>query len=61
MALSTAIVLEEAVDMVQEMERRLVKVIRGRKLVPELRGRALKVDRCHCTDVFLREASTIGT
>ena len=50
---------EEAVDMVQETVRRLVKVIKARKLVPELRDQALKVARCHYTEDYLREVSQI--
>ena len=54
---SIAIISEEVVDTVQEMVRQLVRVIRVRRLVPEHPDRALKVDRCLCTDEFRREAS----
>ena len=37
--------------MVQAMVRPLVRATRVRKLVPEHRDQALKVDRCHYTDV----------
>ena len=36
---------------VQAMVRPLVRATRVRKLVPEHRDQALKVDRCHYTDV----------
>ena len=48
---SIAIILEEAAAMVQAMVRPLVRATRVRKLVPEHRDQALKVDRCHYTDV----------
>jgi hypothetical protein len=47
--------------MVRETARPQVKVIKVRRLVPELPDQVLKVDRCLCTDVFLREASPIET
>ena len=49
------IILEEVVDTVQETARQLVRVIRVRRLVLEHQDQALKVVRCHYTDVFLRE------
>ena len=56
-----AIISEEVVDTVQEMVRLLVRDTRVRKLVLELRDQVLKVDRCHYTDVFLREVSLAET
>ena len=50
---------EEAVDMVQEMVRQLVRAIRDRRLVQELQDQALKVVRCHYTEEFQREDSQI--
>ena len=55
------IILEEAVAMVQVMARQLVRAIKVRKLVLELRDQVSKVDRCHYTDVFLREVSLAET
>jgi hypothetical protein len=55
------IILEEAVDTVQEMARPQVRVIRDRRLVQELQDLVLKVVRCHYTDVFLREVSQTET
>ena len=43
--------LEEAAAMVQAMVRPLVRAIRVRRLVLEHQDQALKVDRCHYTDV----------
>jgi hypothetical protein len=48
---SIAIILEEAAAMVQAMVRPLVRAIRVRRLVLEHQDQALKVDRCHYTDV----------
>ena len=53
------IILEEAVDMVPETVRPQARAIRVRRLVLELPDLALKVVRCLCTDVFLREDSRI--
>ena len=47
------IILEEVVDTVQETARQLVRVIRVRRLVLEHQDQALKVVRCHYTDVTL--------
>ena len=55
------IISEEAVDTVQEMEKQLVRDIRDRRLVPELRDRDLKVDRCLYTEDCLREVSLAET
>jgi hypothetical protein len=55
------IILEEAVDTVQEMARPQVRVIRDRRLVPELPDLVSKVVRCLYTDVFLREVSQTET
>ena len=55
------IILEEVVDTVQETARQLVRVIRVRRLVLEHQDQALKVVRCHYTDVFLREVSRTET
>jgi hypothetical protein len=55
------IILEEAVDTVQEMARPQVRVIRDRRLVPELPDPVSKVVRCLYTDVFLREVSRTET
>ena len=55
------IISEEAVDTVQEMARQQVRVIRDRRLVPELQDLVLKVVRCLYTDVFLREVSHAET
>ena len=46
--------------MVQETARRLARDTRVRRLVQARQDRVLKVARCLCTDVFRREASTIG-
>ena len=54
-------VAEEAVDTVQEMEKQLVRDIRDRRLVPELRDRDLKVDRCLYTEDCRREVSLAET
>ena len=54
-------VSEEVVDTAQEMVRLLVRDTKVRKLVPELRDQVSKVDRCHYTDVFLREVSLAET
>ena len=53
------IILEEAVDTDQVTAKPLVKVIKDRRLVPELPELALKVDRCLYTEEFLREDSQI--
>lgn len=53
---STAITSEEAVDMVQETAKPLVRDIKVRRLVQGQQDRALKAVRCLYTDVFLREA-----
>ena len=45
--------------MVQEMARLPVRVIRVRKLVQEHQDQALKVDRCHSTEDFQREAGVV--
>ena len=55
------IISEEAVDTVQEMVRQLVRAIRVRRLVPELRDRDLKVARCLYTEDCLREVSHAET
>jgi hypothetical protein len=47
--------------MVQVMVKQLVRDIRDRKLVPEHPDQVLKVVRCLCTDVFLREVSQTET
>ena len=49
------IILEEAVDTVQEMVRQPEKDIKVRKHVQELQDRALKVVRCHYTEDYQRE------
>ena len=51
----------EAVDMVQEMVKQLVKDIKDRKLVPEHQDQVLKVVRCLYTEDFLREVSRTET
>ena len=56
-----AIISEEAVDMVQETVRLLVRAIRVRRLVLELQDQVLKVDRCHYTEDYLREVSRAET
>ena len=53
-----AIISEEAVDTVQETERQLVRDIRDRRLVPELRDRDLKVVRCLYTEDCLKRGFT---
>ena len=47
------ITLEKVVDMVQVMVKQQVRVIKDKKLVPELQELGLKVDRCHYTEEFL--------
>ena len=55
------IILEEDVDTDQETVRLPVRVIRDRRLVPELRDRALKAVRCHYTEDCRREVSSAET
>ena len=49
----------EVVDMVQEMVRQLVRVIRVRRLVLEHRDRALRAVRCRYTEDFRRNSKVI--
>ena len=56
---STVIISEEAVAMVQETVRQLVKAIKVRKPVLVQQDQVSRVVRCLYTDVFLREVSQI--
>ena len=58
---SIAITSEEAVDMVQETAKLLVKDIKDSLLVPVTRNRDSREVRCLYTDVFLREVSLTET
>jgi predicted nucleic-acid-binding Zn-ribbon protein len=47
--------------MVQETAKPLVKVIKVRRLVPELRDLVSRVARCHYTEEYQREVSQTET